>query len=152
MHSCRKKNQCQTWFLYKSCKIFGSHCAKCLTYILLYKNKELKSIHLSSTPDAYYIADSKSMKGARHNPVFTCSLLVTNLYQTLTSAVKLMASKGTTATSMPLALIPRAHTTALAILPILGMVLYVKVRLYKIFDKRKHKSLSPHTLRNYCHS
>ena len=28
---------------------------------------------------------------------------------------------------MPLALIPRAHTTALAILPILGMVLYVKV-------------------------
>ena len=32
---------------------------------------------------------------------------------------------------MPLALIPRAHTTALAILPILGMVLYVKVSLYK---------------------
>ena len=32
---------------------------------------------------------------------------------------------------MRLALIPRAHTTALAILPILGMVLYVKVSLYK---------------------
>ena len=32
---------------------------------------------------------------------------------------------------MLLALIPRAHTTALAILPILGMVLHVKVSLYK---------------------
>ena len=114
--------------------------AKCLTNILLYKNKELKNIRLSSTPDAYYIADSKSMKGSRYNPVLTCSLLVTNLYclstedvlfQTLTSAVKFMASKWTTATSMPLALIPRALTTALAILPILGMVLYVKVSLYK---------------------
>ena len=71
---------------------------------------------------------------------------------------------------MPLALIPKAHTTALAILPILGMVLYVKVRLLfsglvllnivnehaelviQILDKRKHKSLSRNTLRNYCHS
>ena len=140
MHSCRKKNQCQTWFSYKSCKIFGSHSAKCLTYIFLYKNTELKNIRLSSIPDAYYIADSKSMKGARYNSVLTCSLLVTNLYffstedvlfQTLTSAVRFMASKWITATSMLLALIPRAHTTALAILPILGMVLHVKVSLYK---------------------
>ena len=77
---------------------------------------------------------------------------------------------------MPLALIPRAHTTALAILPILGMVLYVKVSFFifrlrnlimyvllnvtkehaelviQIFVKRKHKSLSPNTLRNYWHS
>ena len=77
---------------------------------------------------------------------------------------------------MPLALIPRVPTTALAILPILGMVLYVKVSFFifrlrnlimyvllnvtkehaelviQIFVKRKHKSLSPNTLRNYWHS
>ena len=66
---------------------------------------------------------------------------------------------------MPLALIPRVLTTALAILPILEMVLYVKVSfLYsgfvnvtkehaelvtQIFDMRKQKSLSPNTPRNY---
>ena len=33
---------------------------------------------------------------------------------------------------MPLALIPRAHTTALAILPILGMGLCVKVSFFYI--------------------
>ena len=76
---------------------------------------------------------------------------------------------------MPLALIPRVLTTALAILPILEMVLYVKVSFIfrlrnlimyvllnvtkehaelvtQIFDMRKQKSLSPNTPRNYCHS
>ena len=67
----------------KNCKIFDSRCAKCLTCILLYENTALKSFCLSctvSTLDAYYIADTKSLTGARYNSVLTCSLLVTNLY------------------------------------------------------------------------
>ena len=45
-------------------------------------NIALKNFRLScivSTQDAYYIADTKSMTGARYNSL-TCSLLVTNLY------------------------------------------------------------------------
>ena len=51
------------------------------------------------------------------------------IFETLMSAVRILSSRWTTAIWMPLALIPRAHTTALAILPILEMVLYVKVSL-----------------------
>ena len=75
---------------------------------------------------------------------------------------------------MPLALIRRAHTTALAILPILGMGLCVKVSFFyiqlrnlimyvllnvtkeraelvlQIFDKEKHKSLFSDTPANNC--
>ena len=51
------------------------------------------------------------------------------LSQTLTNAARLMPSKSTYAIQMHLALIPRALTTVLAILLILGMVLIVKVRL-----------------------
>ena len=75
---------------------------------------------------------------------------------------------------MPLALILRAHTTALAIPPILGMGLCVKVSFFyiqlrnlimyvllnvtkervelviQILNKDKHKSLFSDTLANYC--
>ena len=75
---------------------------------------------------------------------------------------------------MPLALILRAHTTALAIPPILGMGRCVKVSFFyiqlrnlimyvllnvtkeraklviQIFDKEKHKSLFSDTLANNC--
>ena len=76
----RKWNWFWAWFSNKSCKNFGSRCAKYLTYIFLYKSTELKNFCIScivSTLDAYYIADTKSMKGTRYN---SCSLLGTNLY------------------------------------------------------------------------
>ena len=52
------------------------------------------------------------------------------LFQTLTNAVRLMPLKSKTAIRMRRTLILRAHTTVLAILHILGMVLIVKVWLF----------------------
>ena len=52
------------------------------------------------------------------------------LFQTLTNAVRLMPLKSKTAIRMRSKLILRAHTTVLAILHILGMVLIVKVQLF----------------------
>ena len=78
-----KKKNCWAWLSNKSYKIFGSRCAKCLKYTFLFENIALKNFRLScivSTQDAYYIADTKSMTGARYNSL-TCSLLVTNLYR-----------------------------------------------------------------------
>ena len=51
------------------------------------------------------------------------------LFQTLTNAARPILWKWTNAIRMHLALIPRAHTTVLAILRLLEMVLIVKVSL-----------------------
>ena len=160
MHSCRKKNQCQTWFSYKSCKIFGSHSAKCLTYIFLYKNTELKNIRLSSTPDAYYISDSKSIKGAWYNcfNLFFArykSLLFLNwgrsvpdidecseVYGVKMNNCHLNASCVNTQGSYNCSCNPTYF----------GNGSTCEGKFVQIFDKRRHKSLSPNTLRNYCHS
>ena len=58
------------------------------------------------------------------------------LFQTLTNARRVIILKLTNAIRMPLALILRAHTTALVIPRSLGMVFIAKVHLvsYKLFN------------------
>ena len=64
---------------------------------------------------------------------------------------------------MLLALIPRAHTICegkFVIFRLRNLIMYVFLNVtmehvelvIQIFVKRKHKSISPYTLRNYCHS
>ena len=77
------------------------------------------------------------------------------LSQTLTNAARHIPLKWTNAIRMHLALIPRAHTTVLAILRLLEMVLSVKVSLVfegdEIFYFVSHVECSSKLFRVYSH-
>ena len=112
-------------------------------YIFLYKNTDRKNFRLSftvSTLNTYYVADTKNMKGASYYSVLTCSLLITNLcHKSLNGFI----CEG-----------------KFVIFRLRNLIMYVFLNVtmehaelvIQIFVKRKHKSLSPNTLRNYCHS